>query len=335
MNYNININQLAVSTHFPDLDLFDATLLTYLQNLLLSPSTKLERITKGGRIYTWVNLKTIYAQLPLLKKHIKSESKGWLSGRLKKLENNGLILRDYQDKTQKSFVCFTDEIDKLSVYYPEQTVHTQEPYRSPERNNNITSNNISSSNKEKQVLENYQLDEMRASMWLMRGYTKDGIVRHTLNWVDYINGLNEQPKNLSSSLDNYLSNHLAQFLKEQKSIENVDKADQLAKERINKYHADKKSYTKTEPSKINKFQPKPVFKPYYRDYDTRADYDQAIIDARAQGQIVDTDPLPTNAGRYWGELENDYSSIINSVATAIHINEDQRKQELYNQANSL
>ncbi len=156
MNYNIHINQFALITHFPDLDLFDATILTYLQGLLLSPSNKLERIMIDGRIYTWVNIPTIYKRLPLLAKHIKSESKGWLSTRLSKIQNSGLIRKHVDKKTQKLFVCFTEEIDKLiykdeaeTVHGEEPTVHGEEQNRSPRRTNTNTINTNTKLYKEK------------------------------------------------------------------------------------------------------------------------------------------------------------------------------------------
>ena len=298
MNYNININQLAISEHFPNLDLFDATILSYLQILLLSPNAKLDRITKNNRIYTWVNLQAVYDQLPLLKKHIKSESRGWLSVRLKKLEESGLVMREYNATTQKSYVCFTDLIERLTVHTGERTVHTQERDRSHRRTNNNTIdnkiNNLSSGAEKFNEIKAHPVFQQQRSIRFAKLTDEQIISTLDIALVDN--------KRLSfASCINWL---------------------ETENSKIKKQEIRQAKYTSKE-----------IFKPYYREYETREAYEKAIEDARHNGLIVEPEPLPDNAGRFWGEVQGSYGSIIKSVNSQTYIDKDQKKNELYNQIN--
>ena len=102
------------------------------------------------------------------------------------------------------------------------------------------------------------------------------------------------------------------------------------------------NWLETENSKIKKqeirqakYKSKEIFKPYYREYETREAYEKAIEDARHNGLIVEPEPLPDNAGRFWGEVQGNYGSIIKSVNSQTYIDKDQKKNELYNQINNL
>jgi hypothetical protein len=81
-----------------------------------------------------------------------------------------------------------------------------------------------------------------------------------------------------------------------------------------------------------------VFEPYYMSYNSRAEYEQAISDAYARGDIVKIHELPRNAARYWGESSNEsWGSILynSPPPESSSKTEDDRKNELYNQINSL
>lgn len=96
----------------------------------------------------------------------------------------------------------------------------------------------------------------------------------------------------------------------------VDEGDALAKERMHDFHSKKQENIKLVGSKPTNLPQgrKPVFKPYYRDYESREAYESAITEARQNGQIVETDQLPVNAAAYWGEtrapnVQNLYSNL--------------------------
>lgn len=61
-----------------------------------------------------------------------------------------------------------------------------------------------------------------------------------------------------------------------------------------------------------KYSKKEIFKPYWRDYASRYEYENAIQEAREQGKIVETTPLPRNAATAWGENPS-YGSVLESL----------------------
>lgn len=130
MKYNININQLALSK--TNLDIVDASILDYLFYYCNSKNEKIQkaRIIKDKKWWSWVNYQNISTQMPLLR--IKSKSA--ISGRLKKLEDEGFILKHTDNVEQKTYICLTHKIDDLFVSTNE-TVLQNERNRSSRRTN--------------------------------------------------------------------------------------------------------------------------------------------------------------------------------------------------------
>ena len=74
------------------------------------------------------------------------------------------------------------------------------------------------------------------------------------------------------------------FLKEKNQSKLRDKAikEKIAQRKINNYPSKQRT--------AGDFTPKPVFRPYYREYQTRREYDQAILEARNAGMIDEIIP---------------------------------------------
>lgn len=102
---------------------------------------------------------------------------------------------------------------------------------------------------------------------------------------------------------------------------------------IRDFHAHKKeNMNKTVASRKSH-----VFKPYWREYASRAEYEQAIEEARQNGQIVETDPLPKNAISFWGEKSPPEVQKLSEklIYKEPEIDLAKRKKELLNQINSI
>lgn len=90
MKYNININQLALSELSTDIDVVDAAILDYIINICRSQSEKVGNrriLDKDGTVWTWVDFRSLLDEMPLL----RIETKGALSRRIKKIEQNDFI----------------------------------------------------------------------------------------------------------------------------------------------------------------------------------------------------------------------------------------------------
>lgn len=360
MQYGFYINQKAIVEISKDtgvkLDLKDAVLIEFIAQYTRIPST--EFIIVNEKPHYWVAYKKILEECPLL----EIESKETLGRRLLNISKAKILDKYYTGgEYKKTYFAFGDNYKRLiahlshadsnsgmdesktktSHYHADSKVEAMPTQKSDNQYTKISNNN----NKEEySKFENFELDDLRKSLWMKKGYTEDGLLRHTLNWRDYINTLEKTPQSLSSSLDNYLSTNLAQFLKEEASLENVGKADELAKQRIKDYHAQKQeNISKVGTDTAPKFQKKEIFKPYYRDYNTRQAYEEAMQDARWKGMIVEPELLPYNVAEYWGET-SEYAwniqpstpkPVLRATTDNDVVDEDKRKAELIRQFNSL
>lgn len=140
MKYNININQLVLSE--TSLDTIDGAILDYLIFYCNSKNKKIgkQRIIKNGAIWTWINLKTLLEDMPLIR--IKTISS--LSVRIKKISNEGYI-DTARFGHQKLFVKTNSKTDELFVctnrYVRARKQLLLESYSSKRTNNNTIDNN--------------------------------------------------------------------------------------------------------------------------------------------------------------------------------------------------
>ena len=139
MKYNININQLVLSE--TSLDVIDGAILDYLVFYCSSKNKKIEkyRVIKDGFVWTWINLKTLLEDMPLIR--IKTISS--LSVRIKKISNEGYV-DTARFGHQKLFVKTNSKTDELFVC-ANRTVRAKkqlplESYSSVRTNNNTKDN---------------------------------------------------------------------------------------------------------------------------------------------------------------------------------------------------
>ncbi len=126
MKYNININQLALASS--NLDIVDCAILDWLIVYCNSKNQKIERNRKNGM--TWINYGQLLLDMPLL----RIKSKGAITSRIKKIEQDGYINTKLENGT-RLYVEITSKIDELSIK-SENTVHENERNRS--RNKTVT-----------------------------------------------------------------------------------------------------------------------------------------------------------------------------------------------------
>ena len=96
----------------------------------------------------------------------------------------------------------------------------------------------------------------------------------------------------------------------QTAAELAQQAADLSAERVKEFHAKKVENINKVGTSSGSFQngnsskypaKGKVFKPYYREYSSRKDYEDAILDARDRGEVVEIEQLPGNAASFWGE----------------------------------
>jgi hypothetical protein len=110
MQYNININQLAVSKHFPSIDLKDAAIIDFIMKFGHSLAAKRFRIIEGGHDFFWFSYSKLVYEMPLLK--ISSERV--MKRRFDKLVKCGILIRHPKCRQlNKSYFAFSDKIELL------------------------------------------------------------------------------------------------------------------------------------------------------------------------------------------------------------------------------
>jgi len=156
MKYNININQLVLSK--TTLDVVDGAILDYIVFYCNSKNKKIEkqRVVKDGVVWTWINLKTLLEDMPLLR--IKSISS--LSVRIKKISSEKFI-DTVRFGHQKLFVKTNSYTDKLFVQ-TNRAIRTNKQLLSKSyssrRTNNYTNNSYTINNKKK-IIKNFKKEE--------------------------------------------------------------------------------------------------------------------------------------------------------------------------------
>lgn len=115
MNYNININQKALSELSSDMDIFDAAILIYIKEICSSGNAKIKekRITNiNNDLLTWVDLKTLCTAMPLL----RIKARGAITRRIQRIEKNGFIetQQNMIDGHTRLFIRTTNKVDKLT-----------------------------------------------------------------------------------------------------------------------------------------------------------------------------------------------------------------------------
>lgn len=141
MKYNIYINQKKLVEITPKIKLEECAILDYLCFICSSSNEKLIRIERGKQYFTWVNLKRLLSDMPLL--HFKSISS--ISERIKRLEKFGFIKTITLPESSGKKIYIT-LMEKTSALFADTNRH-HSPARiahSPGRsnNNNIYNNNI-------------------------------------------------------------------------------------------------------------------------------------------------------------------------------------------------
>lgn len=106
MKYNININQLALSK--TTLDIADCAILDWMITICNSKNKKIESRRKDG--FTQIDYKKLIDDMPLL----RIKSKGAISLRVKRIEENGFITVN-RAFHQSNFIQLTDKIDSLFI----------------------------------------------------------------------------------------------------------------------------------------------------------------------------------------------------------------------------
>lgn len=117
MKFTININQSVLSD--TSLDIIDSAILDYLIVICNSKAKAISSKRVDG--WTWINYAKLIKDMPLL----RIKSKGALTPRLKKIENEGYIEISQADD-KRIFVQLTSKVDNLflnSVHENEQGVH--------------------------------------------------------------------------------------------------------------------------------------------------------------------------------------------------------------------
>jgi hypothetical protein len=118
MKYNILINQKAIVDMNPEMTLTECAVLEVIMNLCNAQSSRIKRINVNGKIYTWVDLKTVFVEAPLLLNHFTTTSN--LTRLINRLEKYGYIRRYHKftrrndgKLNNKLYVCLTDKTDLL------------------------------------------------------------------------------------------------------------------------------------------------------------------------------------------------------------------------------
>ena len=145
MIYNININQkeLANST----MDLVDSAILNYLIIVCNSKNENIaeQRVFDNENIYTPIDFNKIIKNNPLL----RIKSKGALTPRIKKIENEGYITTR-RDSNQKLFIKLNEKIDELFTDMngkaDELFTDMNGSYSRKRTNNNTIDNNTNNNN---------------------------------------------------------------------------------------------------------------------------------------------------------------------------------------------
>lgn len=120
----------------------------------------------------------------------------------------------------------------------------------------------------------------------------------------------------------------------------TEEADQLAKQRIQEFHAKKQENIQKVGTAHSKYPPKKeIFKPRPLDYSSREEFYRAIEHARAKGKIVEPDQISTTAERIWGEhtVETPEIQKLASKFTADYhpeVDMEARKNQILNQFQS-
>ena len=115
MKYNININQKALSELSDDMDVLDASILVYINDICGSGSEKIHSRRfkdENGIFWTWVDLQTLCDDMPLL----RIGSRSAISNRIKRIEKNGFIstLIRMVDRHSRLFIKLNDKVDNLT-----------------------------------------------------------------------------------------------------------------------------------------------------------------------------------------------------------------------------
>lgn len=142
MKYNININQKVLSE--TNLDLIDATILDYIYVICNSRNPKITANRIDG--YTWIDYTKILSDNPMM----RIKSKGALSPRVQKLQDEGFILIKMiaRKGVNRMYFDLTEKVDTLFMT-TNDLVHDDERPRSRGRTyNNINDNSISDTKKE-------------------------------------------------------------------------------------------------------------------------------------------------------------------------------------------
>jgi hypothetical protein len=110
MKYTIHINQFVLSN--TKLDITDAGVLDYIAFACGSTNTKIEkeRITVNNTRWTWVDLKTMAKDMPLL----KIKSTGALTRRIQKIVTTGYIAT-YRKDGRRLFARLEPKFDELLI----------------------------------------------------------------------------------------------------------------------------------------------------------------------------------------------------------------------------
>jgi len=110
MKYQIIINQLVLSK--TKLDIKDAAILDYLRAWCQADDKRVKQLTikEGGTEYryTWINLKHLIKEMPLL----KIKQKASISQRIKKIEKAGYI-KTFRGPDTNLYVRLTEKIKEL------------------------------------------------------------------------------------------------------------------------------------------------------------------------------------------------------------------------------
>lgn len=146
MKYNININQFVLSK--TSLDIIDCSILNYIYFYCSSPNKKIEKQRKreeNGDCWTWIDFGTLLNDMPLL----RIKSKGALTPRIKKIENEGYITTR-RDSNQKLFIKLNEKIDELFTDMngkaDELFTDMNGSYSRKRTNNNTIDNNTNNNN---------------------------------------------------------------------------------------------------------------------------------------------------------------------------------------------
>jgi hypothetical protein len=332
MQYGYYVNQKAFIDLGNEIDIkFDSkdpAIVSFIKEF--AGTGELETKFINGKCFYWLSYSKLIKELPLL--DIVTED--GMYRRLAKLCKADILVKHVENNNQ-TFFAFGENYKRLVKYYEKtqdvggsvqksEGVGFQTEGGSVQKSDNHNTINHNTLSLEEEPKNSEKINEPEFPIFQSEVFE----MQREMNFPDLsLDEIKLELKTFYLAYPRAKEPTVFNFLKEKNQRKIRDKAinEKIAKPKFSNYPAKEKT--------SSGFVAKQVFRPYYREFKTRREYDQAVLEARNAGMIVELEPLPANAGEFWGENSNFSKELSGKfqIPKEEKVDTEKRKMELEKQ----